>query len=287
MRFYVMFLLLLGIHAAFGETVYSQLQQSGVRESSDPAIPILYSNGYKQQATQLSELLGPSAGFFKSRLNVELDVKLAVLNKTDWQEVSKVPYGLPFVSGPPYVIGIPATTDHPLAQTLHAALAEKDLKPLDMTRDEMVRLFISLIGFHELGHIYAKSAGIHLPNKWIDEFVATYLAYSYLAATESVGKQVWLRGAEALVRFIQPSKTTLADFESLYYRVGIENYAWYQAVFLKRTDALYSASGFEFIQTLQDNPLPGSLAHFGLSELESRFPGFETWAKRHKLVEPK
>ena len=34
--------------------------------------------------------------------------------------------------------------------------------------------------YHELGHIYAAAYGIAIPNRWMDEFLANYLATAYI-----------------------------------------------------------------------------------------------------------
>ncbi len=254
-------------------------------QTTGNADAVWYSNGYATDAKELNELLSPAKAYFNEHLQVDLEFEIALLNPTDWRKISRIPYGLPFVSGPPYIIGIPATTDHPLGETLKTAFTNPETPASGMKMDDPIRLFISIIGFHELGHIYAKTAGISFPNTWTDEFTATYLAYSYLAAKRPQYAALWRRGSKGLVETIQPAKTSLADFESLYYRVGIENYAWYQAVFLMRVETLHARHEFTFIDTLQKKPLPDSSSHFGLHALEDRFPGFIEWAKGHGLIE--
>lgn len=242
-----------------------------------------YSNGYNEVAKRMSRLLSPSRKYFEKELGIFQEFELAILDSNDWMKTTKIPYGLPFVSGPPYIVCIPASTDNELGYVVKKAIRNSNLaESYAETDEELVQLFISLIGFHELGHIYAKSAGIQFPNKWTFEFAATYLAFMYLSETNSREAQIWIDISDKLADQINPKYTLLKDFEKLYVRVGVENYAWYQVVFLLGAAEVKEKLGIKFIEKLRNVELPQD--NFALDSLEKIYPGFKKWAMKRKLI---
>ena len=192
-----------------------------------------FSEGYNEKANDVSGLLNNSTAYFENNFDIKKTFALAVLSEKDWSKVTQIPYGLPFVSGPPYIVCIPGNSENKLGSVVKNALNNSNLmKKYSLKSSELTEQFISLIGFHELGHIYATELGINFPNKWTYEFAATYFAYLYLKETAPTKNMLWLDVADLLLDEIEPKYKSLKTFEELYVRVGIENYAWYQVVFL-------------------------------------------------------
>jgi len=73
-----------------------------------------------------------------------------------------------------------------------------------MNRETFVNTFVSLIGFHEMGHIYAKDFGMIFPNKWTFEFAASYFALCYLKDERPEMGKLWLDASEILVNEMNP-----------------------------------------------------------------------------------
>ena len=142
-----------------------------------------------------------------------------------------------------------------------------------------------MIWFHELGHIYAKEYGINFPNKWTYEFAATYIAYLYLTDVFPVEADIWLSISEILEKEIKPNYTSLKDFENLYVRVGVENYAWYQVVFLLRVAEVEKEIGTGLLKKLLNTNLTSSDKYLSLDMLEDIHPEFLSWAEKYKLIE--
>jgi hypothetical protein len=78
-------------------------------------------------AASTAEMLRGAAGFYAEHFEVRHPFALAVLDKTEWTKVTSIPYGLPFVSGPPYAVVLPATNDHPLFRHVADAIDPSDL----------------------------------------------------------------------------------------------------------------------------------------------------------------
>lgn len=233
-----------------------------------------YSDGYKSYAQNIQKLLESSITYFENRFDVHEQYSVAVLNANQWQQISQVPYGLPFVSGPPYVVCLPANEKNVLAESIWKSIDKTDLpSDFQMSTQEIVQRFVSIIGLHELGHIYARAYGIDPPNKWIAEFTATYFAYSYLKTNHPEDAQLWTNVASILVSDFHPRYNSFGQFEELYTRVGVKNYAWFQVVFLLGVKEVYSQQGPGFLEHLSTHNWTSSSDEYYMDEIKNLAPG--------------
>ena len=252
----------------------------------DRSVTTYYPDGYRERATSVATLLPASTGFFEQEIGVRETFSIAILDSASWVAVTEIPYGLPFVSGPPNVVCLPATSNHELADIIALAIENYDLDSKHgMTNHEIVTLFTDLIGFHELGHVYTWASGIPTPSKWIDEFAATYMAWAYLSSKAPDKALIWVDAAHALAHEIKPRHTSLNDFEARYIGVGVGNYAWYQAVFLLRVRDVHDLEGTGFPGMMKDRTWNSTSVFHHVDDMEEMVPGFTTWAERYRLVE--
>src|SRR6056297_3482542 len=222
--------------------------------SIDGNITAYYSAGYEDRALSHLNLLQNSTEFFEENFEIDQKFSIAIIDSANWKKITSVPYGLPFVSGPPYIVCFPANSDNILSNTITNVIDGYQLNTqYGMTNKEIVNLFVSLIGFHELGHIYANTYGISFPNKWTFEFTATYFAYFYLDQNFSKERDIWIDVSKIIIEEMQPRYTSLKDFEEKYSGVGVKNYAWYQVVFLLQVEKVYLKQGRTFIEKLRDH----------------------------------
>lgn len=250
----------------------------------DGHITTYYSAGYEDQAAANLKLLSKSVGFFEEHFEVDQSFSIAVIDSADWQKVTPIPYGLPFVSGPPYIVCIPANSENVLSNMVARVIEGYELnQKYGKTNKEITDLFVSLIGFHELGHIYARSYGAAFPNKWTFEFAATYFAYFYLDKNFPKERDIWIDVSNTIIKEIQPRYTALKDFEMKYAGVGVANYAWYQVVFLLQVEALFKEQGKDFLTRLQDHRWSSTSGNEYLDEMDEIGSGFSLWAQRYKL----
>ena len=96
---------------------------------------------------------------------------------------------------------------------------------------------------------------------------------------------IWLSISEILEKEIKPNYTSLKDFENLYVRVGVENYAWYQVVFLLRVAEVEKEIGTGLLKKLLNTNLTSSDKYLSLDMLEDIHPEFLSWAEKYKLIE--
>lgn len=253
-------------------------------DSLEGNIETYYSAGYENRAAANLSLLSNSTGFFEEHFGVSQTFSLAVIDSAHWVKITSIPYGLPFVSGPPYLVAIPADSENILANIVASLIDGYDLDTTyEMTNEKIADLFVSLIGFHELGHIYANSYGATFPNRWTFEFAATYFAFFYLDQNFTEERDIWIDVSNIIFNEIKPRYTSLKDFEMMYSRVGVENYAWYQVAFLVQVESLYKKQGKAFLNKLQNHSWSSASTTEYVDEMDEIGSGFIQWAQRYKL----
>ena len=276
---------LIGCNTGSVQSTLEKIEQLNLN-TLDGSITTYYPDGYRDRAISVATLLSASTDFFEQEFGVRENFTIALLDSSTWVKVTEIPYGLPFVSGPPNVVCLPATSNHELAETIAASIAGYDLDSKHgISNREIVTLFTDLIGFHELGHVYTWASGIPTPNKWIDEFAATYMAWAYLEKTFPKAAAIWVDAAHALANGIEPKHTSLSEFEARYVRVGIRNYAWYQSVFLLRVREVYELEGIDFLGRMKNRNWESTSGIHHLDEMQEMVPGFTNWAKSYRLLE--
>ncbi|MCP4574120.1 MAG: hypothetical protein GY838_17300 [bacterium] len=250
-----------------------------------------YSEGFADRAAHLQEIVAAADGYLRQEatLGVQLDLHLAVLDAEDWARWTPLPYGLAHMKlGESPTAVVAATPDNML---VNATLANKDrvseetvrlLDELGFTYEEAVPAFMDLVAVHEIGHIYSNAYDVWPTQKWLSEFTATYLSYSFMKDSRPEFVQLWEIMSESNVETNDHDHTTLADFEKLYIGVGGSNYGWYQARFTQQVCRVYEAAGIAFMhhvrKSLAEHPEAAEDDPFRLHELDRIAEGFVAWA---------
>lgn len=261
-------------------------------------IPAYYDHGAKTRAERLQSDVREMNRFFQENLGVQTAVTLAVLNSNQWTRVNPVPFGLPGVLGEPPVIFMPA---HSGGWAFRQMLARKKAIPTEVWQDYLKTSqrtfeaasddFVDFIALHELGHVLCIHYGIDPSCNWLNEFLASYFGYAFLAERRPERKPVIaLFGRPSKAR---PKHTTLADFERLYFRV--DDYGWYQGMFERRIQEMYPQAGLQFLKDLKRAlprtvPIPDGVSipdqivnrlapEVVVEKLEAIAPGFQAWEK--------
>lgn len=267
-------------------------------DSLDTAIQTYYSAGARERAEELQEWLRTADLFFRDRLGVSPRFRLAVLDEEDWAEISAIPYGVPFFSPEPHVIVLPAVPEAAAVTQIYTAArvalpahAAQDLADIGVTYEEAVLQVLDLIGFHEVGHVYINAFGFNGTNtaRWLEELLATYAAYSFLAVSDPDAITAWDALSEAVIAFVEPVSRSLDDFTSANVRaLGPATYGWFQSHFnlrdavvvVERPEGswlpeLVAAGLAENTQTMATSEL--------LARLDATLPGFTEWASSSGL----
>ena len=255
-------------------------------------IIVYYSPEYKKRAKEIQPLVEDAMRFYERKLNLKVDLSVAVLDEAQWQQVTPIPYGLPWVSDAPHVAFLPATADGVVAsdtlklKEFFTPTMLQKIKSSGFNFEQAAEKTVDLIGLHELGHTYSRQIGIvpPRPNKWFNEFMASYFAYAYLR--EKRPKLATLfHTMTADMALVTPKQkhTTLDDFERFYVEVGPANYGWYQGKFFERVAQVYDAKGLSFIEEVR-KAFPGNeketlTIEVVLERSEKIAPGFISWSK--------
>jgi hypothetical protein len=258
-------------------------------------VPVYYSPAYASRATGLRDRLVRAVDFFEQQLRVTPKIYLAVLDREHWWDVafSGTPYGMPnsaMSRSGGGLVCLPATHDafDALGRNIKANLPTPALKAIESTGlsfEEGMREFGDSIMYHELGHIYAAAYGIAMPNRWVNELLANYLAIAYASEHPAEPKLENFRrmASGGFGRGSRPKHTTLEDFESLYMGVGFENYGWYQGQITRRAEDVYKMKKLDFLNEVkalfpsnEKRPIPVDVS---LERLEKIAPGFLDWAR--------
>ncbi|RLD34077.1 MAG: hypothetical protein DRI83_08535 [Bacteroidetes bacterium] len=259
-------------------------------DSIPSRVASFYSNGYKDRAIELSELYDQALQLFEDSLNVEMKINVAVLDESDWEFVSELPYGTPhsvsdstnslaFIAAEPSKVPWQAPGD----TTQLPNEIQLEMQDLGVGVRYLAEHQVDIIGVHEIGHGIADQMDMWSELRWLNEVIATYFQLAFLKYRRPELYQGWL-----LIREIKdfqrrenpykPTYTSLNDFENLYFEVGPENYEWYQIQFEVMATKIFPDFGFSFVRTIKEQELhKESDTKVLINKLEQEFLGFVDW----------
>ncbi len=310
----LLFLIAANLVHAQQKTLLQRVREATNNHSSTNKITVYYSPQYGKKALELRKMLEDAVVYFDRNLKVEMDFSLAVLDQSQWNRVAdtmqrrdvfaleidkpselepyKQAYGIPMSSTPPYIIFLPATADNMLTENILSIKPNvsqsliKEIEASGFTYEEAAQKMPDLIGFHEIGHQYSDSYGIHATNQWLREFLASYFAYAFLSKKYPKIARLYTSLHETLIAGIKPKYTSLEDFNNLSTGVGAQNYGWYQAQLLRMVARIYQKKGLSFVTEMKKAfPMSEKEAvsmKVGLQRLEKIYPGFVEWSKNLK-----
>ncbi len=263
-------------------------------DSIPGAMPTFYSPHAEARAKYLQGLLGGEIGFYTSQFHVRFrPVTMAVLNAEQWPKVAgDEPYGMPSIGGTePSVFVMPASWDGvtwmvvPRREQVPPAVL-RDALANGKQWDQVKYEGCDGIGTHEIGHAIITQLKIGPQTHWFSEFLASYVGYAYLKATDprqALSNEIfWTVGlSNAPHRF-----TKLDDFDDKYDELQERypgNYGWYQLALDQRVIEIYRQRGLRFLRQVQARfPIGGPALNSAqvLDKLEAISPGWKAWSER-------
>ena len=248
--------------------------------------PLTFSSvGQEIRAEELNEIFKKANDFFDKQVGTHADYSLAILSKGDWMTLSYLPYGVYHGTDSPHVLFLPAQYQDGNLPAPSTKIAN-ELSEMGFSLLEAEKINHNFRSIHELGHLVAEKIPIAFfpgkPNKWFNEFIASYLAYAfYMDKFPKQAAVVRVMTSYNDERNYSPKYTRIADFETLYNRVGPENYGWFQNEFLKLIYDIYEKSGVGFIRKLVEaNFIKNEkmTVEALIDQLEKVTPGFKEWS---------
>ncbi|HEY3531403.1 MAG TPA: hypothetical protein VGK78_19830 [Nocardioides sp.] len=229
------------------------------------------STGYEQRARDLQELVGDAHRYLADGLGTDFSPIVMVLDQTDWMMGGDdaPPYGIPYAADEGFDLVVPADPTRNFLVDIYAASGSR----------KSAERFADLIAVHELGHLHTRAMGLTLPQGWLSEFLATYLACCFLVAHRPEDASLWFTLARARTDGAGPEHRSLEALDELYFGVGAENYIWYQDALSVKVGHVQADMGLDFARQMRSAVLtPDSDTRTTLAAAENIHPGFEAWA---------
>lgn len=244
---------------------------------------VVYSPGRENRARQLLALVQDAQSYLAELLRVDLRITLAVLDRDDWRQSRRAPYGYPHSN--PSLRTVFAPAEYP------ARLYARSRKIFEQAPPELqarlfatgetdfrqVASFFDLVLVHEVAHLFIHACRLEFGTQWLLEFSANFLAYCYLAERRPNLRERWDTWAEMQAAIPDVTYRSLAEFESNLGRINFANFSWYQGHFNLQARRLYEQQGPAFVDKL--------IAAFSLTpqavlaRVERLAPGFAAWAE--------
>jgi len=216
-----------------------------------------YSPGHKEIASQLQKLITNAISYYEKKYSLKFKIQLIVLDSTQWFR-EMIPYGFVFYDGTHWLVlntGMDYT-EFKLVYGFNAISAQLDssFKKNNITAKEVIYSRLKFLSLHELGHYFIYNLSTtQAPDTWTNEFIATYFANEYITQFEPTIKNGFDIFCRTIVKCYPADYRSLADFDSLYFRMKLGNFAWYHSRFYFLADALYKCSGNSYIVLFQQN----------------------------------
>lgn len=237
--------------------------QSGeeLNQMDFPNLRVLSSNNSLQRAADLGKRTNEAIELFSASLGFSPEVRLLVLEKDDWSSYTKMPvYGMPHYQDSNLIVAAEenAFWSGFLPPLQHLPEEKRELIRTTYSSppgEISMKKFFDLIAVHELAHGFHYQAGVNMQRKWLQEFFANLVMYTYTAEAEPDLLPV-IEVFSAMV--VQPGSddfkyTSLQDFETHYHTIANQapkNYGWYQCRFNLVAKQVYQTGGLEQLQSL-------------------------------------
>ncbi len=271
MRSRHLFLIGLTTALAVGPAVASEVAQTArevvhelpLKQLRGP-LTTLYSKGYKEVAELQQAHFAAFVGHYDAVLAQGFRLTVAVLTPEDWAALDgSRPYGTPYVAdlGTHPVLVLPVELD-----------------------DAMVP-----VAMHEAGHalvsqfLWPSPRPRELTVKWIDEWLAVFVARGYALATGEVSPGNGWTGDGPV-----PPFRTLADYDA--HQDAIEadpssaQFAWYRRAFEAQVDVVYAKHGLAWLGDLRSqlpwDAYPQWTPNALLQVLAAPDPSWILWARK-------
>ncbi|MCH4888483.1 hypothetical protein EZV73_12900 [Acidaminobacter sp. JC074] len=246
-------------------------------------IKIHYSDDAESSAKDVIELLEEMSNYYEYLFNVKPTLTVILVNKTDYKKLFEKPYGMPFLFGSekewyinmPSEEGIIVDLIKEDYYSIHHPLEEKYI-------NDYANSFVTLIGFHEIGHTYCCELGLDKLCHWFSEFMATYFAYCFMVEKSPKHAEIWMTINQVTLDAKRQLKyMTLDEFNEAYSTMASEapgDYTWFQGMFNEKVDEIYKRYGILFIKNVLDTFKDGKMSSEDFEDkLIKIAPEFEDW----------
>ncbi|MCX6328519.1 MAG: hypothetical protein NTZ85_03245 [Bacteroidia bacterium] len=192
-----------------------------------------YSKGCETKAEYLQKLVQDAVIFFQNKLADTFDVKLLVLNKSDWK----------LLVGGPYILTDFAKDPDRIEMGINELYKIK-LEDNELLYGKKEAYYWDFISVHELGHYIGHRNNLFvLP--WMGEFFADYILIGFLS--EKVPEwQFPYAVSSALFKYLPLKYKSLEDFDRNI-KIDPVNYSLYEGKLVDLANKIFEKRGWSFM----------------------------------------
>ena len=250
-------LLLISLRSSGQDRTIDTLLQTRKTDSLIGKIKTYYSPGHKEIASELQQLVSNAVTYYENKFHKRFDIQLIVLDSAQWfREV--IPFGFVFYDQTHWLVlntGMSYSDFknvygfNEIASQLDSSFSINHLRA-----EEIIYSRLKFLSLHELGHYFiSQISSAQPPDVWTNEFIATYFANEYITQYEPKIKKGFDIFCRTIMKCYPAEYKTLAQFDSVYFRMKLGNFAWFHSRFYLLADAIYSCSGNSYINIFEQN----------------------------------
>jgi hypothetical protein len=257
-RLCALFFLLISIGAYSQEDrTVDSLLQTRKTDTLGGRVKTYYSPGHRIIAAELQQLVTRAIGYYEKKYTVHFDIQLIVLDSSQWfKEI--IPFGFVFYDQTHWLV-LNAGMSYPEFKNVYgfseiSSQLDSSFNRNKIQTEDIIYSRLKFLCLHELGHYFIyKLSNAQAPDVWTNEFIATYFANEYVAQFEPKIKNGFDVFCRSIVSAYPAQYKTLAEFDSLYFKMKLGNFAWYHSRFYFLADSLYRCSGNGYFKIFQSN----------------------------------
>jgi hypothetical protein len=218
-------------------------------------IPTYYSLPCETRAIDIQSLFHKVVEIYSNNDPNAFKLRLAVIDSSQWTGFN-VPYGFSFINPKQGWIVIPGDLNYQKFANLmgfypFSDVVIKNVGKLSQDPESLLTdVFYKYTSIHELGHYYRRNIlKASAPDWWTNEWIASYFATDFLYHNDRKSLEVIDIYTSTYAKEFVPKHRTLADFDSTYAGLGLQNYCWYHAMFQPMIEDIYSTYKKDFMVT--------------------------------------
>lgn len=240
---------------SYSQNFYDSLINELNVETLEGSVPTFYTPGNKKVALEFQRTISDAIKFYEKDSPEEFDIKLAVLDSTQWPS-ERVPYGFVFYSEG-WIFMNTGMTYKQFKKVYGLGTIHKEvdsaLNESGISAPEMITAFYTVYSIHELGHYYiSRISNAKSPDRWTNECIATYFSYNFFKTYSESSLLEFELFHRVHKDFYKPTYSSIEDFNTVYMRMGVENYVWYHSNFYFLVESLYNCHGPGFIRLYEE-----------------------------------
>lgn len=226
-------------------------------DSLDGNVKTYYSPGSKKIAVELQQLVSSAILYYEKKYDVKFNIQMIVLDSGQWfKEI--LPYGFVFYDGTHWLVLNTGMTYENFKSVYGFSSISHQLDSAfnknQLTTEEVIYSRLKFLSLHELGHYFILNlSNAQSPNFWTNEFIAWYFANEYITKYQPQIKKGFDVFCRTVSDFYPVEHTSLRDFNELYSKIKIGNFAWYHSRFYFLADKLYQCAGDSYLKTFEAN----------------------------------